>query len=207
MGIKTNVKIGDVSAATVNTAREKLFSCDEYKQGVKLISDLTPDLLRELANQICEIAGGGLSSQCAFDSILVVAALCIGRGNVVIHENYIKSISLLKVISAPVSSLKTPLFSFIRKIVNRLDKILTGAQRSILKHNLISLHAKTSKEYQARLKAFEPIHSILDPGSLEGLEINLQTNFQHVGVLLGDEFVTVLKNLAKTTKQKIYARS
>ena len=39
----------------------------------------------------------------------------------------------MKVISAPVSSMKSPLYNFIQKIVCRLDKILTGAEKSILK--------------------------------------------------------------------------
>ena len=42
--------------------------------------------------------------------------------------------------------------------------------------------------------------AFLDPGSIEGLEWDIQRKFQISGVILGDETTVLLSNLSKTSK-------
>ena len=96
------------SRGDINNVRDTLFKRKVYLESTEELRGTICKVLLELVDKIKNVTGGGLTLECALESLLVVVGWCCGPANVRIHGNYKKAVSKIKVIVAPISALKSP---------------------------------------------------------------------------------------------------
>ena len=163
-------------------------------------------VLLELLDKIQNVTGGGLTLDCALESLLVVVGWCCGPANVMIHGNYKKAVSKFKVIVAPISALKSPQYRLIKSILSQLSHILSAAYRTLPDNSAKDGDNENSAEEDEcddennRTPPLYDTGALLEPGTFEGLEWDIKSKFQNCGIILSEEGTVLLSNLTKTSK-------
>ena len=181
----------------VNKIRDELFKSELYNNSTLTGRQKLSKVLFQFAKRISMLTGGGLTVECALDSLLVVVAWCSGPSNLRIHGNYEKAIQKFKCIVAPISALKSPQYRFIQKLLQHLGKVLESAYASLSNSSSDSQESDSEIIDDSKCGDTKPL---LEPGTFEGLELDIQNKFQNCGVILSDEGTILLSNLGKTSK-------
>ena len=77
-----------LTKADIKRVRDAFFKSTVYKNAVEDVQKVTPAIIRKFTDALLMHCGGGLTSQCTLDAILIVVGYCLGRANVKIHDNY-----------------------------------------------------------------------------------------------------------------------